>query len=161
MKTVWALYLCCLNLSEEVSIQSQLVILFSINPPVVMHAWVPFSCFCFLPLVKPHPPRLLVEFENSVTNFAFVWHDEVRAQHCRIRYRPLTGYTWNTVILCWRMEEVVILWGCFNILVSFWSQFFQTGLSLLSSIIFEKNYWLLIKTSVIGLKLKESKTLIL
>uniref|UniRef100_A0A8B9TRT0 Fibronectin type-III domain-containing protein n=1 Tax=Anas platyrhynchos TaxID=8839 RepID=A0A8B9TRT0_ANAPL len=59
---------------------------------------LPFSCFCvFLPLVKPHPPRLLVEFENSVTNFSFVWHDEVRAQHCRIRYRPLTGYAWNTV----------------------------------------------------------------
>ncbi|XP_050568219.1 interleukin-12 receptor subunit beta-2 [Cygnus atratus] len=53
--------------------------------------------FMLIDIVKPHPPRLLMEFENSVTNFAFVWHDEVRAQHCRIRYRPLTGYTWNTV----------------------------------------------------------------
>ncbi|KAI6064247.1 interleukin-12 receptor subunit beta-2 [Aix galericulata] len=53
--------------------------------------------FMLIDIVKPHPPRLLVEFENSVTNFAFVWHDEVRAQHCRIRYRPLTGYAWNTV----------------------------------------------------------------
>eukprot|EP00075_Anas_platyrhynchos_P029080 XP_027318333.1 interleukin-12 receptor subunit beta-2 isoform X3 [Anas platyrhynchos] len=53
--------------------------------------------FMLIDIVKPHPPRLLVEFENSVTNFSFVWHDEVRAQHCRIRYRPLTGYAWNTV----------------------------------------------------------------
>ncbi|KAM6128789.1 interleukin-12 receptor subunit beta-2 [Phoenicopterus ruber ruber] len=54
--------------------------------------------FTLIDIVKPHPPNFLVEFENSsVTNCTFFWHDEAPAQHCRLRYRPLTGHTWSTV----------------------------------------------------------------
>ncbi|XP_064311848.1 interleukin-12 receptor subunit beta-2 [Phalacrocorax carbo] len=54
--------------------------------------------FMLIDIVKPHPPNFLVECENSsATNCTFFWHDEAQAQHCRLRYRPLTRPTWSTV----------------------------------------------------------------
>ncbi|XP_010286663.1 PREDICTED: interleukin-12 receptor subunit beta-2-like, partial [Phaethon lepturus] len=54
--------------------------------------------FMLVDIVKPHPPNFLVEFENSsATNCTLFWHDEAQAQHCRLRYRPLTRHTWSTV----------------------------------------------------------------
>ncbi|XP_075280385.1 interleukin-12 receptor subunit beta-2 [Opisthocomus hoazin] len=54
--------------------------------------------FTLIDIVKPHPPNFLVEFENSsVTNCTFFWHDGPQAQHCRLRYRPLTRQTWSAV----------------------------------------------------------------
>ncbi|XP_065601842.1 interleukin-12 receptor subunit beta-2 [Cyrtonyx montezumae] len=53
--------------------------------------------FMLIDIVKPHPPKFLVEFENSATNCTIVWHSEVPVQHCRVRYCPLTNCTWNTV----------------------------------------------------------------
>ncbi|XP_068263075.1 interleukin-12 receptor subunit beta-2 [Nyctibius grandis] len=54
--------------------------------------------FMLVDIVKPHPPNFLVEFENSsATRCTFFWPGEAPAQHCRLRYRPLTGHTWSTV----------------------------------------------------------------
>ncbi|KAM7106598.1 interleukin-12 receptor subunit beta-2 [Ciconia maguari] len=54
--------------------------------------------FTLIDIVKPHPPNFSVEFENSsATSCTFFWHDEAQAQHCRLRYRPLTRHTWSTV----------------------------------------------------------------
>ncbi|XP_042675495.1 interleukin-12 receptor subunit beta-2 isoform X1 [Centrocercus urophasianus] len=53
--------------------------------------------FMLIDVVKPHPPNFLVEFENSATNCTLFWHSEVRGQHCRVRYRPVSSSTWNMV----------------------------------------------------------------
>ncbi|XP_009487746.2 interleukin-12 receptor subunit beta-2 [Pelecanus crispus] len=54
--------------------------------------------FMLIDIVKPHPPNFLVEFENSsAMNCTFFWYDEAQAQHCKLRYRPLTRHTWRTV----------------------------------------------------------------
>uniref|UniRef100_A0A8C2YD83 Interleukin 12 receptor subunit beta 2 n=1 Tax=Coturnix japonica TaxID=93934 RepID=A0A8C2YD83_COTJA len=56
-----------------------------------------FVFFLFLLPVQPRPPSLLVECEASATNCSLFWHSEGRVQHCRVRYRPLSSSTWNTV----------------------------------------------------------------
>ncbi|XP_025954299.2 interleukin-12 receptor subunit beta-2 [Dromaius novaehollandiae] len=54
--------------------------------------------FMLIDIVKPHPPKFLVKFENSsATNCTVFWRDEVQAQHFRLRYRSLNSYTWNMV----------------------------------------------------------------
>ncbi|KAM6080826.1 interleukin-12 receptor subunit beta-2 [Theristicus caerulescens] len=54
--------------------------------------------FMLIDIVKPHPPNFSVEFENSsATNCTFFWPEEAQAQHCRLRYRPLTRHSWSTV----------------------------------------------------------------
>ncbi|XP_008920239.3 interleukin-12 receptor subunit beta-2 [Manacus vitellinus] len=57
----------------------------------------PFT-FTLIDIVKPHPPDFLVEFDSSsATNCTLFWHNEAQAQHCRLRYRPLTRHSWSTV----------------------------------------------------------------
>ncbi|KAM4896371.1 interleukin-12 receptor subunit beta-2 [Sylvia borin] len=65
----------------------------------------PFT-FTLMDIVKPHPPRFLVEFDNSsATNCTLSWHDEARAQHCRLRYGPHPGPgAWSTVEILSREE---------------------------------------------------------
>ncbi|XP_065529141.1 interleukin-12 receptor subunit beta-2 isoform X6 [Lathamus discolor] len=54
--------------------------------------------FTLIDIVKPHPPKFSVEFEHSsATNCTLSWHDEAQAQHCRLRYRPLTRRGWSMV----------------------------------------------------------------
>ncbi|XP_015726254.1 interleukin-12 receptor subunit beta-2 isoform X1 [Coturnix japonica] len=53
--------------------------------------------FMLIDIVQPRPPSLLVECEASATNCSLFWHSEGRVQHCRVRYRPLSSSTWNTV----------------------------------------------------------------
>ncbi|XP_009954705.1 PREDICTED: interleukin-12 receptor subunit beta-2-like, partial [Leptosomus discolor] len=54
--------------------------------------------FTLVDIVKPHPPNFSVEFENSsATNCTFFWHDGAQAQHCRLRYRPLSRHAWSMV----------------------------------------------------------------
>ncbi|XP_066049101.1 interleukin-12 receptor subunit beta-2 [Chamaea fasciata] len=60
----------------------------------------PFT-FTLMDIVKPHPPRVSVGFDNSsATTCTLSWHDEARAQHYRLRYRPLgRPGAWSTVEL--------------------------------------------------------------
>ncbi|KAM8805760.1 interleukin-12 receptor subunit beta-2 [Eudromia elegans] len=54
--------------------------------------------FMLIDIVKPHPPKFLVKFENSsATNCTVFLGDEAQAQHFRLRYRSLNSYMWNTV----------------------------------------------------------------
>ncbi|XP_053806709.1 interleukin-12 receptor subunit beta-2 [Vidua chalybeata] len=54
--------------------------------------------FMLIDIVKPHPPDFSVEFDDSsATNCTISWHDEARAQHYRLRYRPLGRQSWSTV----------------------------------------------------------------
>ncbi|XP_010214717.1 PREDICTED: interleukin-12 receptor subunit beta-2-like, partial [Tinamus guttatus] len=54
--------------------------------------------FMLIDIVKPHPPKFLVKFENSsATNCTVFWSDEAQAQHFRLRYRSLNSYMWNMV----------------------------------------------------------------
>lgn len=99
-----------LNLLVKSSIQPKPIILFSTlpsklcclsEPPLLLSVSVP---------VKPHPPEFLVEFDDSsATSCTFSWHDEARAQHYRLRYRPLSGHTWSVVIL-WGLRELQTCW---------------------------------------------------
>ncbi|XP_054240459.1 interleukin-12 receptor subunit beta-2 [Indicator indicator] len=54
----------------------------------------------FMPIdiVKPHPPKFWVEFENSSeASCTSIWSNETQERHCRLRYRPLSKHSWSMV----------------------------------------------------------------
>ncbi|XP_063201253.1 interleukin-12 receptor subunit beta-2 [Chroicocephalus ridibundus] len=53
--------------------------------------------FMLIDIVKPHPPNFSVAFGDSATNCTLFWDAEAGAQHCRLRYRPLSRHSWSTV----------------------------------------------------------------